>query len=138
MRISNRGLAKIAAVGGFFVLGSAGFFKWKLSNNIKQSEYFQLAVKSLIESEAVVGFLGQPVLFGSLDLGDSANNHCDGLLAKFSVPVRGPKNTGRMDFEASRSAFGDPWHLDKLEFIDKEATKKLVIISRSSITASKE
>lgn len=129
MVISNRGLAKIVAVGGVVALGSATFFKWKISNNIKQSEYFLLAFNRLRESESAMGFLGQPVLFGNLDLGDTQKNYCDGLRAKFSVPVRGPNNSGTMLFEASRDGVGHQWHLDRLELQDKAATKTLLIQS---------
>ena len=117
---------------GFFVLGSASYMKWKLSKKFKESEYFQLATKSLNGNETAMGFLGKPIIFGNLDLGDTENNHCDGFKAKFSVPVRGPKNSGTMHLEASRSAISDPWNLNKLEFVDKNSTKKLVLVQTSS------
>lgn len=132
MGITNRGLAKIAALGGIFALGSAGYFQWKISKNIKQSEYFRLAFDALNESEAVVGFLGKPILFGNINLGDTQKNFCDGLQAKFHVPVRGPSHSGLMVFEASRDSIEQKWHLDYLELQDKDATKKLTVRSKKN------
>ncbi len=130
--VTNKTLAKIAVVGGFAALGSAGFFRWKIESGIKQSQYFQLAEKKLLESEAAVSVLGKPVLIGSLDLGDTKRNFCDGLQAQFHVPVRGPKSSGIMVFEASRNPPSQPeWKLNVLELMDKAATKKIVIESRT-------
>ena len=130
--VTNRTLAKIAVAGGFFVLGTGGVFRWKIEKGIKESEYFQLAFQKLLDSEAAEVVLGKPVLIGSLDLGDSKRNFCDGVQAQFHVPVRGPKSSGIMVFEASRNPPSQPdWRLNVLELMDKAATKKLVIQSRA-------
>lgn len=127
---SNKVLAKIAVVGGVVAISSASFFRWKIESGIKQSEYFQLAVGKLNEDKAAITVLGKPVLIGSLDLGDTNRNFCDGLKAQFHVPVKGPKSSGIMFFEASRNPPSQPeWKLNSVELTDKAATKKLVIQS---------
>ena len=130
--VTNKTLAKIAVVGGFAALGSAGFIRWKIEQGIKQSQYFQLATNRLLENESALVVLGKPVLIGSPDLGDTKRNFCDGLRAQFHVPVRGPKSSGIMVFEATRNPPNQPeWRLNVLELMDKAATKKLVIESRT-------
>lgn len=132
--VTNKVLAKIALVGGVVALGSATFFRWKIESGIKRSEYFRLAIEKLTENQAATAVLGKPVLIGSLDLGDTTKNFCDGLEAQFHVPVRGPKSSGIMIFEASRNPPSEPeWRLNTLELMDKAATKKLVIQSRAKL-----
>jgi len=132
--IPNRILAKIAVGGGFIALGSASYFRSKIESAIKQSEYFELAVKQLKSSKAAASVLGEPMIIGTPDLGDTKKNFCDGLLAKFTVPVRGPKDSGSFMFEASRSAPGEHWKVRDLElFLSKEPDKKLVIRSKGAM-----
>lgn len=128
--VSNRTLAKIAVVGGFVALGSASLFKWKIERGIKQSAYFQLAEKRLLGSEEVISLLGKPIYIGTLDLGDTKKNFCDGLQARFHVPVKGSKSAGLMVFEASR----DPpkqskWKVEYVDLYNKEGTSKLISLS---------
>ena len=131
--VANKTLGKIAAIGGFFALGSATFFRWKIESSIKRSVYFKLATKELLASKAATAVLGEPVLIGSIDLGDTKTNFCDGLQAHFQVSVRGPKSSGIMTFEASRNPPSKPeWRLNVVELTDKEATKKLIIRSPTS------
>ncbi|XP_046634372.1 uncharacterized protein LOC124313472 [Daphnia pulicaria] len=131
--VTNRTLGKIAVIGGFFALGSASVFRWKIESSIKKSAYFELAIKELLASKAATTVLGEPVLVGSIDLGDTRTNFCDGLQAHFQVSVRGPKSSGFMTFDASRNPPSQPeWRLNTVELTDKEATKKLMIVSPTS------
>ncbi|KAK4004706.1 uncharacterized protein LOC123476950 [Daphnia magna] len=128
--VTNKTLAKIAVAGGFLALGSASYFRWKIETSIKQSTYFKLAIERLLASKTAVDVLGEPVLIGSIDLGDTKRNFCDGLQARFQVSVRGPKSSGIMAFEASRNPPSQPeWRINLVELMDKEATRKLVIES---------
>ena len=38
--LSTQRLAGIAAFGGFFVIGSLQYFKYRITNNIRQSPYY--------------------------------------------------------------------------------------------------
>lgn len=126
--VTNKTLAKIAVVGGLLALGSASYFRWKIETSIKRSTYFNLATEKLLANKTATDVLGEPVLIGSLDLGDTKRNFCNGLQAQFRVPVRGPKSSGIMAFEASRNPPSQPeWRINMVELMDKECTKKLVI-----------
>lgn len=131
--IPNRILANIAVGGGFVALGSASYFRWRIETAIKESEYFKLAVKQLKGSNAATNVLGEPIIIGTPDLGDTKKNFCDGLLAKFTVPVRGPKDSGSFAFEAYRNAHGENWKVGDLDlFLTREPDKKLVIRSKAA------
>jgi len=130
--IPNRILARIAVGGGFIALGSASYFRSRIETAIKRSEYFELAVKQLKSSNAAAVFLGEPIIVGTPDLGDTKKNFCDGLLAKFTVPVRGPKDSGSFAFEAFRSAPGEHWTVGDIDlFLNKEPDRKLIIHSKA-------
>lgn len=64
MVLNNKVLAKIALAGGVVALSSATFFNWKIQSNLKKSDYFQMAVKTLVESKAASSALGPPILIG--------------------------------------------------------------------------
>ena len=126
--LTNRVLAKTAAIGGFAVLASAAFFKWRIENGLKQSEYYKTAMQRLRESEAIRQALGPPVRVGNFDLGDNGANYCDGSKARFKVPVRGSRDSGFVIFEAFRDQMTGCWSVADLElFLDSDSTKKLVV-----------
>ena len=126
--VSNKVLGKIALATGVITVGVANFFRWQIESNIKQSQYFRLALERLSANESAVAFLGKPVRTGSLDLANTDHNFSDGLCAQFHVPVRGSQSSGTMFFRASRNPPIQPeWQLNYLELVDKSATKKLVI-----------
>ena len=64
MVLNNKILAKVALAGGVIALGSATFFNWKIQSNLKKSDYFQMAVKALVESPASAA-LGPPIFIGT-------------------------------------------------------------------------
>lgn len=131
--VTNTFLAKIAVIGGVITIGTANVIRWKIESNLKQSQYFQLAIKKLVENETAVTFLGEPVLIGSLDLGNTDHNYCDGLRAQFHVPVKGSKTSATLFFRASRNPPDQPdWKLNTLELTNKTVTKKLVIVSENT------
>ena len=134
--ISTRALTYIAFGGGFFVLGSAGFFKWKIESSIKQSDYYLAAVKQLKQSETASRALGKPIQIGTPNLGDNSNNYCDGFKAKFIVPVKGSKDSGTMIFTASKNP-GEKWNVNNIDlFLSQEPDKKLTLRCVKSSVAS--
>jgi len=131
--IPNKILVRVAVGGGFFALASASYFKSRIESAIKQSEYFESAVKQLKDSDAAVSALGKPIIIGTPDLGDTKNNFCDGLRATFRVPVRGPKDSGSFVFSAFRNAHGQQWNVSDIDlFLNKEPDRKLVIHTKTA------
>lgn len=100
-------LVAVAAlgVGIFFVVMSA----------VKSSEVYRYALAKAKSNPEVVAVLGEPIKDGLLVRGSIESN---GLWshAKFSIPISGPKNSGTVYAEASRSddTVGD-WVFTTLE-----------------------
>lgn len=108
-------LARTAAIGGFVVIGSSFYFKSRIQQGIKQSEYFKESLRILRSHRGIAYLLGEPIRDGNLDLGDNVNNFCTGKEAQFQVPVTGPKKSGTLYLWASRPEYSDKWNVDRLE-----------------------
>ncbi|XP_071528332.1 uncharacterized protein [Panulirus ornatus] len=76
-------LARTAAIGGFVVIGSSFYFKSRIQQGIKQSEYFKESLRILRSHRGIAYLLGEPIRDGNLDLGDNVNNFCTGKEAQF-------------------------------------------------------
>ncbi|XP_071439072.1 cytochrome c oxidase assembly factor 1 homolog [Hetaerina americana] len=128
--LSNKTLYKIAVYGAVFTASSGFFFYWRIQEDIKNSEYFVTAMRILRSHKPSVYLLGEPIKAGRLDLDDREKNYCDGLRAKFEVPVRGPKQKGTLYFAASRIVAENRWVVHNMELeLSNDSTKRLRIIS---------
>ncbi|XP_053653762.1 uncharacterized protein [Cherax quadricarinatus] len=76
-------LARTAAFGGFIVIGSAFYFKSRIQDGIKHSDYYRESLHILRSHRGVAYLMGEPIKDGRLDLGDTSNNFCSGKEAKF-------------------------------------------------------
>lgn len=121
-------LARVAAIGGVVVLSSGFYFKFRIQNNIKQSEYFKESLKIVRSNRGVAHLMGEPIRDGTLDLGDSANNFCTGKEAQFQVPVKGPKLDGTLYLFASRPDYGQQWNVDRLELGLKDDPSRRILL----------
>lgn len=109
------------------MLGSAGLMKQNIEKRLMASEYFESGLERLRQCEPAAAALGSPIRASSPDIGDNRNNYCDGLRAKFTVPVTGTKRRGLYTFEASRASHQEPWSINSAELVVDD--RKLVIRS---------
>lgn len=121
-------LARTAAIGGFIVIGSAHYFKRRIQDGIKQTEYYRESLSILRENRGVAYLLGEPIKDGSLDLGDNLNNFCTETEAQFQVPLKGPKQGGTLYLWASRPEVSQPWSVDRLELGVEEQPGKRILL----------
>ncbi|XP_046399549.1 uncharacterized protein LOC124166016 [Ischnura elegans] len=127
---SNKTLYKIAMYGAVFTASSGFYFYWKIQNNIKNSEYFTSAMKILRSHKPAVYLLGEPIKAGRLDLNDRERNFCDGSLAKFEVPVKGPKDKGTLYFSAVRIEPENRWEVSEMELeLAKDSSRRLRVVT---------
>jgi len=130
-------LMQIAGVGGVFVIGNAILMKYLMQKRVQESPYLQEARDAVLKNKALVQFLGEPVEFGHVNLGDSQRNYSTGTEAKFEIPVKGSDHAGVVYIASTRSSDGEEgcspqkhgWKLDKLEItVDDKPNHKLVLI----------
>lgn len=125
-------LARTAAFGGFIVIGSAFYFKSRIQDGIKHSDYYRESLHILRSHRGVAYLMGEPIKDGRLDLGDTSNNFCSGKEAKFQVPVKGTKQSGTLYLWASRSSYDENWSVDRLELGLKDDPGRRVLLKDSS------
>lgn len=121
-------LAKAASIGGVLVIGSAYYFKNRIQDGLRSSEYYKESLRILREHRGIAHLMGEPIREGKLDLGDNENNFCTGTEAQFQVPVKGTKKTGILYLWASRSEAGEKWNVDRLELGFKEEPGRRILI----------
>uniref|UniRef100_A0A0P4X256 Cytochrome oxidase complex assembly protein 1 n=1 Tax=Scylla olivacea TaxID=85551 RepID=A0A0P4X256_SCYOL len=131
-------LARTAAIGGFIVIGSAHYFRGRIQDGIKQSEYYQESLRIVRENRGVAHLMGEPIRDGRLDLGDNINNFCTGKEAQFQVPLKGTKQTGILYLWASRSDSIQPWCVDRLELSVEDQPGKRILLRKEHTSAEKQ
>ncbi|XP_045106764.1 uncharacterized protein LOC123501812 isoform X2 [Portunus trituberculatus] len=123
-------LARTAAIGGVIVIGSAHYFRGRIQDGIKQTEYYQESLRILRENRGVAYLMGEPIRDGRLDLGDNVNNFCTEKEAQFQVPLKGTKQAGILYLWASRSAGLQPWSVDRLELSVEDQPGKRILLRK--------
>ncbi|XP_063238821.1 uncharacterized protein LOC134540185 [Bacillus rossius redtenbacheri] len=126
--VSNTTLAKIAAYGGIFVVGSGYFMRNKIEEGIKKSDFFRESMKQLRANQGAVSLFGEPIRDGRLNLGSTGTNFCDGTRAQFQVPVKGPAAKGTLHLWAERETHEQPWDVYRLELELKDMPDKRVVL----------
>ncbi|KAJ8872183.1 hypothetical protein PR048_025785 [Dryococelus australis] len=126
--VSNATLVKIAAYGGFFVVGAGYFMRNKIEEGIKKSDYFRESMKQMRTHQGVVSLFGEPIKDGRLNLGENGTNFCDGTQAQFQVPVKGPKAKGTLHLWAERMTYEQPWDVYRLELELKDMPDRIIVL----------
>ncbi|XP_064113958.1 uncharacterized protein LOC135220601 [Macrobrachium nipponense] len=83
--MSLHSLAKAASIGGVLVIGSAYYFKNRIQDGLRSSEYYKESLRILREHRGIAHLMGEPIREGKLDLGDNENNFCTGTVAQFQT-----------------------------------------------------
>lgn len=130
-------LARTASIGGFIVIGSAFYFKSRIQDGIKQSEYYRESLRLLRSHRGVAYLMGEPIKDGGVDLGDNDNNFCTGNQAQFQVPVKGTKLSGTLYLWASRSSLDQNWSVDRLELgLEKDPGRRVLLRDTSKLSVN--
>lgn len=155
-RIPVQSLMKVASIGGVFVIGNALLMRFLTQKKLKDSPYFVQARDILMSNQALVSFLGEPVGFGSVDLGDS-KNFSTSEEARFEIPIKGSNHEGILylwsmrdshaaskvgdliDEEQSQNNKYAEWNIKNLEITIKDKpNQKLILVSDSVLTSNKK
>lgn len=128
MAVKNITLVKIAAIGGFITVTMGMAYRFKVNDNIRQSDHYKEALKTLRSHPASVYLLGEPIKDGMLDLEDQKKNYTNELDAHYEIPVRGPKQRGILHIWAQRSNQGEKYTINKMELaLKNEPDRRLLI-----------
>ncbi|RZC41230.1 Coa1 domain containing protein [Asbolus verrucosus] len=118
---------KIAAVGGMVTVSMGMALRYKLSNNVKQTEYYKEALRTVRSNRGVVHLLGEPIKDGTIDVSDQEKNFTRQNTAQYEVPVRGPKQKGTVYFWAIKQN-SDHWTVNRIELgLKNEPNRRLLI-----------
>ncbi|XP_011209839.1 uncharacterized protein LOC105230633 [Bactrocera dorsalis] len=126
---SNKTLGKIAVYGAFASITAVMYMRYKIEDNIRNSEYFRIALKTLRQHKGASSLLGEPIKELGFDLSDSSN-FSDGQVAQFMVHVKGVKDKGKMYFWANRTP-DSGWFIDRLELELRSQPDKRFLIKKS-------
>lgn len=119
-------LVKIAAVGGIATATMGLLYKFKVTENVKQSEQYREALKLLRSNKAAVNLLGEPIKDLNVEVGDTTRNYTKDNKSRYEVPLRGSKERGRLYFWAEKES--DKWIVKRMELeVGKDDSKRLLL-----------
>lgn len=132
MAISNMTLVKIGAVAGFATVTMGLLFRSKINANIKATDFYKDAMKTLRRHKGAVQLLGEPIKDTMIDIGNQKKNYANDNIAKYEVPVKGPKQRGTLYFWAERKNPESSWNVYRIELeVANDSSKRLLIKSSS-------
>uniref|UniRef100_V5FWA7 Cytochrome c oxidase assembly protein n=1 Tax=Anoplophora glabripennis TaxID=217634 RepID=V5FWA7_ANOGL len=106
--------------------------KGKINANIKATEFYKDALKTLRSHKAAVHLLGEPIKDAMIDIGNEKKNYAKENVAKYEVPVKGPKQRGTLYFWAERKNPESNWNVYRIELeVANDSTKRLLLKSTS-------
>lgn len=89
-------LLRIALFGAFGVNAFGIMTEYLIQNNVRNSMCYKEALKYLCDHPEAQRQLGQPIVDGRINLGDTVGNSSEGNRIWYTVPIRGPKSHGKM------------------------------------------
>jgi cytochrome c oxidase assembly factor 1 len=126
MRVNNMTLVKIGAIGGMLTVSMGLAARFKISENIKKTEYYKDALKTVRTNKGAVYLLGEPMKDGRVDIGNSEKNFTKDDKAQYEVPVKGPKQKGMIYFWAAKQ--DTEWVVKRIELgLQNEPNRRLLI-----------
>nr|XP_974885.1 PREDICTED: uncharacterized protein LOC663757 [Tribolium castaneum] len=119
-------LVKIGAVGGIATVTMGLLYRNKIEQNIKGTVYYKEALRTVRTNRGAVHLLGEPIKDGKIDLDDTETNFTSENSAHYEVPIRGPKQKGRVYFWASKH--DNNWVVYRVELgLENEPDRRLLI-----------
>ncbi|XP_017063008.1 uncharacterized protein LOC108102496 [Drosophila eugracilis] len=115
---SRRTLGGICICGALASISGLAYMSWRREDQVRQTEYYQMAIQQLRQHSGAVGLLGEPIKESGFSLSNE-KNRCDGDKAQLQVSVQGSKDRGTVFFWATNSQ-KQGWMIDRLELETKQ------------------
>ena len=128
-------LINTVAFGALGLSGIGLLTQYLRRRNIRNSWCYQEAVKSLHDHPEAQKQLGQPIVEGYIDLGDTVGNNRDEKRIWYSVPVKGHKSSGKMTYYVREDSSSDrEYKVSRVELaLDHIKDKILLIKNEDSV-----
>nr|CAI5867817.1 unnamed protein product [Callosobruchus analis] len=139
MNLSTMTLVKIASIGGFATVTMGILAKNKVTDNIKQTDFYKEALKTVRGHKGVVYLLGEPIKDLKIEIDDTERNYFKGNIAKYEVPVKGSKKRGKVYFWAEKNEKEGKWLVKRIELeLNDDKSKRLLVKSVENGLAAKD
>lgn len=115
---SRRTLGSLCICGALASISGLAYMRWRLEDQVRRTEYYQLAIQQLRQHSGAVDLLGEPIKESGFSLSNE-KNRCDGDKAQLQVAVQGSKDKGTVYFWAINSQ-KQGWLIDRLELETKQ------------------
>lgn len=126
MGVSNMTLVKIGAIGGIITVSMGMALRHKINENIRKTEYYKDALKSVRTNRGAVHLLGEPIREGKIEVSDRERNFTNHDTAQYEVPVKGPKQKGTIYFWANKT--NNEWIVSRIELaLENEPNRRLLV-----------
>ncbi|EDV31915.1 uncharacterized protein Dana_GF15580 [Drosophila ananassae] len=110
---SKRALGSICICGALASISGLAYMRWRLEDQVRQTEYYQLAIQQLRQHSGAVSLLGEPIRESGFNVSNE-KNRVDGGRAQLQVTVQGSKDKGTVYFWATNSP-KKGWLIERLE-----------------------
>lgn len=128
-------VAKIAAVTGFIVAGTGYAFRFKIQNNVYESEVYKDALKSFHNHKKALELLGSPVKEGRVNISDEKAYGTRDNIGWITVPLYGSQRKGELRIELSmdpQSKETKKYNIYKLELKVNDMPNKVFVLKDDS------
>ncbi|KAL3288032.1 hypothetical protein HHI36_002484 [Cryptolaemus montrouzieri] len=89
-------LVKIGAIGGILTCSMGMALQYKLSNNVKQTEFYKESMNLVRHNKAAIHFLGEPIKDATIEMVNSNVNYLTDTEGKYEVKLKGSKQKGKL------------------------------------------
>ncbi|XP_017098950.2 cytochrome c oxidase assembly factor 1 homolog [Drosophila bipectinata] len=110
---SKRTLGSLCICGALASISGLAYMRWRLEDQVRQTDYYQMAIQQLRQHSGAVGLLGEPIKESGFSVSNE-KNRCDGERAQLQVSVQGSKDKGTVYFWATNSP-KKGWLIERLE-----------------------
>ncbi|KAH8269330.1 hypothetical protein KR018_004620 [Drosophila ironensis] len=125
---SKRIIGRLCIGGALASISLVAFLRWRLEDQVRRTEYYQMAIQQLRQHTGAVGLLGEPIRESGFSLSNQ-KNRCDGEQAQMQVTVHGPKDKGTVFFWASNNP-KKGWLIDRLELETQQHPNKRFLLKK--------
>lgn len=130
MTINTMTLVKIGSIGGIATVTMGYLWKRKINQNVKETDFYKDALKTLRSHPGAVKLLGEPIKDNkSIDVGNSTKNFAINNKAQYEIPVSGSLQKGKLYLWAEKDD-RDKWIVNRIELeLANDQSKRLLVKS---------